>query len=526
MNDSDEQVLGDEAEGVFEMWARRVHIRYGRLEPDRYGIDRWFEIPAPMAPATTTLDRRAGGIQGYLQIKGTRDASRGSDIALSVWDRFVKSDLPCFVLCLEFDEGLNVRAAFLSHVGPAKIPDVLRRLRAARSDDLHKKTHRQKWSRANAIDSPFDLGLVRKMRMHVGDPATYAARKAKIRDTAGYGSGSHRLHVRSRADDEQVVEALLEGHQIPVDILGITETRFGIESPEEIPKAASFGVKFGPSESKPSMLTIQSPTALTMMNGQSRVAGTSALGLPPSREVLRFEAPALRVDVRDSGTTLTVTHLGLERVDDRFSLRDLRNATNMIVNFLRERRTITLEVAGHPHTFEGGVPDRDSAEAFGIAIAFRWAAVAVEMAGLPDDIEVQPREILSQIDELRSWGIHTDRDATHFIVRFATNDFPFNNDFTTVLPAWFAIGRHVIVQAFASEAVPTEPSEADKRQFRLQPVRSGRPHVLDRNAAASFDPVTATLPLREELQRGRPLLALDDDIRRHWREFVEGLTLA
>ncbi|UJR78528.1 hypothetical protein [Sandaracinus amylolyticus] len=515
----DEQRLGDEAESIFERWARLAEVEWSRHEPDRYGIDRWFSIPGPEQPHVP-IDLRAPALEGYVQIKGTREPTR-TNLALSVWERFINTDLPCFLLCVHLDHQLNFHGAYLAHLGPSRMPGALKRLRQCKDPArLHKQTHGIKWTAGAKLQEPYHQDLVRRILAEVGDAGTYATRKAHVRKTAGYEHGSRRVQIKSRARDAEIVAALLDGSHIPVTVVEATDIRFNIDRPAtDLPPGDRYTMRFDPIEAVDAELVVESQIARTSVRGKVRIAGVRSLGLSSEKEVVRFEAPALRLDLTQGETMATLEHRALAQLDTPFALRDARRAADTVVNYAREGRKITiLPVAGPPLTVEGGDLDVASLRMLVPALmCFRWAAAAVDAAGLPDDVGVAARSLMEQMDELRTWGFYYDRDTKH---SFVDDGRMVEDTYATITPAWFRIGSRIVVQAIAWEGVRGATSDSSERVFRVRPIDAGKAHVLDLEAAAQFDPVAVIAPLAQRLQRDRVLTTHEDSDRSRWRTFI------
>lgn len=493
MDPAEIAAIGDEAEAIFDRWSRCAGFATAGQVPDRFGIDRWFELPALTPEPAGGLDHRVGPASCHLQVKGTTKPFGSTAIALTVWERFAKSDLPCFILGVELTRGLAFVRAHLVHVDEREIARVLRRLReqdAANASHLHLPTMRVRWTHSNAIGTPPAEGFLRTALEAVGDRDTYAARKRDWRQKAGYGKGGGiTAQVNLLAPSTEVVQALLgNGKRLPVEVLRATETRFGIERPAPgFSSASRFEMELEPPRPVDAELIVQSPVVRVAVRG--KLLSSLDVGLPISgaHHVWRFESTGLRLDITPSLASATLSHRAVERRDDPAVLRDLRRAADIIINLLRTDRTVEIVSTGRVAiNFEGGVT-LEQAEHGIPALCCRWASLIAEDVGLPDDIVVTPASLFEQAETLQQWGAYLDKHSHVFLDADAALTLP--DEPVMIRPYWVSIGEYVAARVLAFHADEEVSRTNEANAYRLRPAFQGRVHLLRPAEVFTFNPL-------------------------------------
>lgn len=219
--------LGLLGQDQFKTWCSNNGLSAVASNPDRFGWDFFVEFE-PKIDTSIPLDRQGELIKVFVQVKATQTSSQSVRAKLSALKRLVFTDLPAFMMHLEYGaDTTRPSRARLLHIGAAEIEQILRKVRETERSgrtDLHNVTLSLPLSDAIEVDADG-----RKLRLHLRvanatDLTAYATNKANLRKTCG-----NSVVMNFVADEKSMVDLML-GYvtDIPLSDLSIAHSRFGI----------------------------------------------------------------------------------------------------------------------------------------------------------------------------------------------------------------------------------------------------------------------------------------------------------
>ncbi|MDR6827645.1 hypothetical protein J2X48_001371 [Bosea sp. BE271] len=230
----DDVDLGRLGEKHFSGWCTLIGLAASRPDPDEFGWDFFIEFAEEHDPARA-LDNQNELKKALVQVKSTQTESTSVQAKLSALRRLVLSDLPAFIVHLEYGDDVRApRRARLLHIGRREMEQILRKVRETERDGKSSLNEvRLNLSLSEAIDMFYnDHALRTALLAAMPQGATaYGVRKAHDRATCGFDKNSvaGRFDLGSGLDESAMVDLLL-GYvpDLPIDDLVITRSRFGL----------------------------------------------------------------------------------------------------------------------------------------------------------------------------------------------------------------------------------------------------------------------------------------------------------
>jgi hypothetical protein len=488
--------IGDAAEGLFDSWATQVPFGNEPFYRDRHGIDRWIELPSVESdtPPSVGTDALPPNVHAYVQVKGTLNAKRACDINLANWKRLIELNEPCFVVGFVLDRSLRPSRAHVIHVDErlgARILTALRQHDASSRSQLHRKILAIQWSEESALAAPDGERFVERIRELVGDPRTYAARKATWREQIGYPERPHRITVRFHATDEEIALASVGDGRLEANVVSHTDVRFDIERPvvNGLPPGRVW-VQFGQGSGVDAELRVRGITSAVTLRGQAILPITSQR-LPPSRRFLRFKSGGLSLDFVGEGFgTLVARHEGLHSPTTPRTLRDLAQASTLVSLLEREGGCdVELHVAESVYSLRSQKPrvPRERSDPFLVELGvFEWAIHVAREVGIFDDTRVVPARLLAQGRQFLIWAAALGVAQEDVQLGIEVND---GGD-----PYWIAILCNVCfadrtaIQCFAVQDPTPERGKDGRLYYRMRLGEKCAPKILLNSELSECDP--------------------------------------
>ncbi len=505
--------IGRVAEALFDDWAARAGVGVERFFPDGHGLDRWIELPAVPISDELGLDSAPPKVRACLQIKGTT-SRKSIAVTLKNWQRLVEMDSPAFFFCVFLDEDLVTQTVHLVHVGEDEIGRTLAELRKRTWRDvekLNRVTLGIRCTDGSSLKPPTPERFVESLRQLVGDPAKYAALKRDWRDRVGYDSQPHRIRMKITASPEELAYASVDDDtELQGSVTDHTSIRFGIERPvaDGIPKGSAL-IRLSSKKSWSAEIRVEGSGPPVTIRGQLRVP--LLRGVQKSRQFLRFASPALLVDLRGTSfESMTLHHRGLKRLDERFELRVLAEASRALRYLIGDRGRGELWTEGRrlnltPDSVPGG-----ASELLRHAEVCEWALAVADAFGVPDRTEATPSSIIDHDMHYGLWGAYLNIvDSCHiFVTPTSYEDGPAR----VTLPCFAPLGEYVLVQCLSFlDPVPTRAPDGTVRVHAVGET-AGPKHLLRRGYGLTHDLVASLRAFETEMTgRGGATFVCNDE---------------
>ena len=234
--------VGRMAESLVQLWAAQHGFIANKAYVDATGWDYLLEFDRPSArpAALRSLDHEPSADASLVQVKGT-DSGTSVAIKLDNMKRLIDWPIPTFIFIAVYDGAADPKATYLVPVDEELTRRVLERLRSVpddQQDRLHAMTLSVTWEDRHRLVANDGGALRDAVALHVGkDPAAYAARKLKWKETLGYGERPYRGRLvfkekdPNKAERHMVSFAIGLTDRLEASVIDICETRFGITKP-------------------------------------------------------------------------------------------------------------------------------------------------------------------------------------------------------------------------------------------------------------------------------------------------------
>ncbi len=230
--------IGDLGEDDFAKWCTINGLIYTKAQRDRMGWDFFVEFPANKS-AETKIDETADLLKVVVQIKATRSDKKRVNLKLSAAKLLVETDLPAFIIAIQYNNDNTAIAASLIHIGNNEIERILKTAVehfASGNTELQRSDISLNTTHATSLNVD-GSGLSNLLRKHL--PASisrYIADKAAFRKQCGYDEKSFkgRFRLSPSASPSEFFDLFL-GNTTTVNVSNfiISRTRFGIELESE-----------------------------------------------------------------------------------------------------------------------------------------------------------------------------------------------------------------------------------------------------------------------------------------------------
>lgn len=262
MNASANDRLGRRGQNLFRRWCEDDHeLRCHPPDPDHMGWDFFVEFP-PVPRPKEPLDRHVELTKVLVQVKSTQRRGASVRAKLSALKHLVDSDLPTFIVCLEYAKSQLCRARIL-HIGESEIFFILKQVRtleAAGRVDLNR--HKISLPLVNAVELQLDGSNLRSALTETigSETAAYVSKKAAFRESCGYEDDSKSLKFSwtSRSGGEELVDLIL-GYvpELKLDESIFETKRFGIALDKDVRRYSGGVLKIEPSPARRDMISIR-----------------------------------------------------------------------------------------------------------------------------------------------------------------------------------------------------------------------------------------------------------------------------
>lgn len=266
MASSDQQRIGRIGETLVSLLAERAGLVAQAPTNDVGGWGRLLEVDVPDQVATP-LDRRACAVKLFVQVKTTRSQT-SVPVKLDALERAVKDSNPWVFVFVVLGPGDEPQDVFVVPIGEDHMALVLKRLRSestipARRNRLHKMSMSLSWTEEQRVDLNDPTAFRTKLVAELGDPLTYADRKASFRDSVGYVNARYKgtLRFAEGVTNEHLADALVGLRTTPLRgaAISLAEVRFGIPLPlEDYDRRRPFTIELRPSAVGKGRIAVQS----------------------------------------------------------------------------------------------------------------------------------------------------------------------------------------------------------------------------------------------------------------------------
>lgn len=248
-----ENLVGGTEEFLFGALARAGGAVVNRVSQDLLGWDYHLQLPRTPSTIGHALDARPPEASCFVQVKTTVKSRRSWSIRLSVWERLTKERRPVFFfVALLHPSTKHLQTAFLVHLGPDLMAEVLRELRSVPTDEasaLHKRSLALRWAEKDKVVPLTGARLREMIAHHIGsDILGYEQEKQRLLQTLGYPKHPIRFTFNVVGSSADEVHRMLAEFsvglrtQLPVELTRLTSERFGIEQPLDSSSALGEGM--------------------------------------------------------------------------------------------------------------------------------------------------------------------------------------------------------------------------------------------------------------------------------------------
>ena len=229
------------AESKFMNLCDTVGITATKPEVDENGWDYFLEFPN-ITDNSQPLDSQPTPISCKVQIKSTDIINKNQlPIKLSTILRLVKTPMPTFICFMHFDNFNEVQNIFLVHIDKEIISKVLEKVR--KCEHQQKKINNSKitiqYNKSHKIDTISGLDLKKQIEKFIPNSMSdYINNKNKILESVGFDDKAIALTMKfptSITDDDLINMSMGLKKSVPIIISDITQTRFNIKLPHNIP---------------------------------------------------------------------------------------------------------------------------------------------------------------------------------------------------------------------------------------------------------------------------------------------------
>ncbi|HDV6328583.1 TPA: hypothetical protein RJR39_004702 [Burkholderia cenocepacia] len=235
----DNDALGEKGEQRFGEMCAEAGLICNKAGRDRAGWD--FVVNFSM-PGDGPLDKRAGALSCYVQVKTILDGTRAAKLKLNMAERLAKELKPTFIVVFKVDSRKNFTGIFLIHVADNRLGAILKRLREEQKNDpacqLHKKSISFVPTESEGIDLDGDSLRSALLRHIGGNLSGYMAKKQVGLSRLGFGEYPYSIRAKFQGLTESEVADVFLGikEKIPNALVQVSETRFdiAIAEPESI----------------------------------------------------------------------------------------------------------------------------------------------------------------------------------------------------------------------------------------------------------------------------------------------------
>lgn len=517
--------IGDTGERLVDDWACRSGMRSAQLNPDRLGVDKIVEWePEVELPNDARHDHVPCRFVAHLQVKAAVDRCPSQSISFANWHRYIHSDVPVFVVGLQLTRELELDDVWILHVDERVIGRVMKAMRSKPVSANCNVGLIPPWSLASRLPIENVAAEFRKSLSHViGDPASYAKGKSSWRRTVGYGPGDgFRISVRINADSDALVAASLGDIELPAEVTGIMESRFGISLPAKNPAMSGpVRLRFAPKDLGSAVLQ------MTSRSGVENVGGRLAMGarMSPNGVALKFKSGLLEMRVIANQTLgaarLSLSHLGIDSPMQPFSY-GTGLAAARVFNMLAEGE-------GEIRLLQDGA-ELARAETRGVSLdrsaetanrLYEWVKIPLDNAGISIDERVFFRLVESQAQDLAYWAAFFRPETVPDVALVLGGVDHSGGPVVVVLIAVFATLRGIVAQPLVFGDPEPRLDGDGSLVIRPRPVTSGAAKFVRLDNARSVNPIDLCVSIPTDLRdRGELLMPSEDEMRAQWKRRI------
>jgi hypothetical protein len=280
------------------------------VSDDQNGWDCLVEFP-PIA-SELPKDLAPPGLSILVQVKSSRNAASTCRLSLSNALKFARHPLPCFIVLVTYEAGVDKPKLFVRHIWGDLIRQILQRVRHAEAEN--KALNSTEITVRFTTKDQFDLRTLEHMAHTVdGLGSRYTAQKQKVIDEAGYETGYAvgKLVFAEGIDPETLVDlALGLVESVDVDQFSLTDMRFGIAAKKPLIEVTKGKVSLQPHPV--GICTVNFRQASVAGDGldlEGEIFAPGLPGLPPELWKLRVRTSLLDFTLKPDGVTRVVAEL-------------------------------------------------------------------------------------------------------------------------------------------------------------------------------------------------------------------------
>lgn len=393
--------IGRAGEQIFDRWARAAGALSLQHVHDDIGVDRVFEKALPQSD-NALLDAEPPCVQGWVQIKTTTKKRLSEYVKLDSCRRFVFSDSPVFFVRIRIERDEEPVEAYILHVDESWGGGVLEEIRrlasigAATPETLHQHSFPVHWQSTHRV-APDGRAVIARLVELIGDPATYAARKKRWRESIGYDERPTRITIRASAA-EMVHHLLGQTDSVTAKVTQATMSRFGITQALPDLIGPDRTITIGLRDGERALLRIRSDRRWTDIPGRFWTPIRVIQDLPAETQMWRFAGGVVEV-VGEK----TATHFRIALHEGRTAtLGEWRLSSEAALLLAKGEVSVSLTIGDRAITLSHGKVKPRPRIAPVVANVTVAAKLAVE-ANLPESIELTSGALLAHHHERRAF---------------------------------------------------------------------------------------------------------------------------
>jgi hypothetical protein len=237
-------IIGDIAEGEFQLWAKMSEVTINQSIKDEHGWDFIIELKDDEVSTLTDIHQSRLSTC-FVQVKATDNPKNSCQVKLSNLKKMATGLHPSFFVFYKYNRNNLAQARYLVHLDKKLIHDILKKvtvhLKTPKVHKLNKLSMNIKYSKSDQIDLGPNINLSDIIKSHIGnDYQHYINDKIKFLKKVGYENGKHTTLEITLNDLDQIrnLQDLSLGlcDNTKIDKFKFIHKRFGeqfIEEPNE-----------------------------------------------------------------------------------------------------------------------------------------------------------------------------------------------------------------------------------------------------------------------------------------------------